>query len=400
MIYLFTQIVVSLILAAIVGAAIGWLLHRRAADRQHQHLRQSIVSQQQKLKQAETDVGMLTDDYDELKQRNQTEIEALQQENRGLAPLHSNLEKSQLLVRQLMQKHEAQLRDITHQNESRDRKFKLLQDREQTFNKLQAELDLERRKNRALSIGAAAHEQPDGSDGINNNISTDTPATPGRQAVQQAAVGSVVAAGIATLAGSASSDEHIRHDSETADVAIPPPLDESVDVGYPEVAHSEIDEPEVADPDTDDTAPAHSEDGTEAQESASEEAPASASAEPVSIETHNKRQSWASATVPDMQPADLQPDLQPDRAVTRDDSSPLFDPVEQHDDLQQIFGIGPATEKKLNELGITSYSQLAKLNRREIERISAVLQIVPGRIDKDDWIGKARQQLEEVLEEL
>lgn len=383
MIYLFTQIVVSLILAAIVGAAIGWLLHRRAADRQHQHLRQSIASQQQKLKQAETDVGMLTDDYDELKQRNQTEIEALQQENRNLVPLHSNLEKSQLLVRQLMQKHEAQLRDITHQNESRDRKFKLLQDREQAFNRLQAELDLERRKNRALSNGAAVHEQPG-----------DQPA------VQQAAVGGVVAAGIAAAAGSTSSDEHIRHDSETADVAILPPFDKNLDAGHSEIAHTEIHKPEVADPDTDDTEPAHSEDGTETRESASVEALAAASAEPPSNKAHAKRQSWASATVPDLQPADMQPDLQPDRAVTRDDSSLLFDPVEQHDDLQQIFGIGPATEKKLNELGITSYSQLAKLNRHEIERISAVLQIVPGRIDKDDWIGKARLQLEEVLEEL
>ena len=399
MIYLFTQIVFSLILAAIVGAAIGWVLHRTAADRKRQQLRQSIASQQQKLKQAETDVAMLTDDYDELKQRNQTEIEALQQENLSLAPLHSNLEKSQLLVRQLMQKHEAQLRDITHQNESRDRKFKLLQDREQTFNKLQAELDLERRKNRALSIGAAALEQPGSKDGI-NKITTDTPATSG---VQQAAVAGVVAAGIATLAGSASSDEHIRHDSEAAEVAILPPLDNRVDVDRSVVGHSEIDEPEVADSDTD---PAHSsEDGTEIQESASVEASASASAESPAVEAHDKQQSWASAPVPDVQPADLQPadlqaDLQAAQAVTRDDSSPLFDPVEQHDDLQQIFGIGPATEKKLNELGITSYSQLAKLNRHEIERISAVLQIVPGRIEKDDWIGKARQQLEEVLEEL
>jgi predicted flap endonuclease-1-like 5' DNA nuclease len=364
-------------------------------------LRQPIARQQQKLKQAETAVAKLTDDYDELKQRHQTEIEALPQDNQSLVPLHSNLEKSQLLVRQLMQKHEAQLRDITHQNESRDRKYKLLQDREQTFNKLQAELDLERRKNRALSIGAAALAQPGSKDGISNNTSSYTPATPGRPGVHKAAIGGVVAAGIATLAGTAGIDERSRHDGDTADAAILPPLDNSVDV-----AHSEIDEPELVDPGPDDTDLVHSEADAETQESACVEAPLSASVEAATVEAHEtaRQQSWASATVPDAQPADLQPNEQPDlppgRAVTRDDNSPLFDPVEQHDDLQQIFGIGPATEKKLNELGITSYSQLAKLNRHEIERISAVLQIVPGRIEKDDWIGKARQQLEEVLEEL
>ena len=82
------------------------------------------------------------------------------------------------------------------------------------------------------------------------------------------------------------------------------------------------------------------------------------------------------------------------------DSSNLFEPVEQRDDLQQIFGIGPVTEKALNDLGITSYSQLAKLKHHEIQSIAEALQIVPGRIERDDWMGNARRQLEDVLEQL
>jgi len=82
------------------------------------------------------------------------------------------------------------------------------------------------------------------------------------------------------------------------------------------------------------------------------------------------------------------------------DSASLFEPVEQRDDLKQIFGIGPVTEKALNELGITSYSQLADLKSHEIEKIASALSIVPGRIERDNWVGNARKQLEEVLEEL
>ena len=80
--------------------------------------------------------------------------------------------------------------------------------------------------------------------------------------------------------------------------------------------------------------------------------------------------------------------------------APLFDPVDHQDDLQRLFGIGPTTEKALNTLGITSYSQLAELERHEIEKIADALQIVPERIEKDDWVGNARRQLEDVLEQL
>lgn len=82
------------------------------------------------------------------------------------------------------------------------------------------------------------------------------------------------------------------------------------------------------------------------------------------------------------------------------DNSYLFEPVEHRDDLKQLFGIGPVTEKALNELGITSYSQLAYLKKHEIEKIASALQIVPGRIERDDWVGNARRQLEDVLEQL
>ncbi len=93
---------------------------------------------------------------------------------------------------------------------------------------------------------------------------------------------------------------------------------------------------------------------------------------------------------------DLQKELDDD-----ENSEPnAFEPVERHDDLQQIVGIDPLTEKALNDLGITSYAQLAKLKHHEIETIANALKIVPARIESDDWVGNARRQLEDVLEEL
>ena len=41
----------------------------------------------------------------------------------------------------------------------------------------------------------------------------------------------------------------------------------------------------------------------------------------------------------------------------------------QHDDLQTIRGIGPVIEKKLNNAGIMTYADLARLSPQELENI-------------------------------
>jgi len=43
---------------------------------------------------------------------------------------------------------------------------------------------------------------------------------------------------------------------------------------------------------------------------------------------------------------------------------------------------------------------LADLKQHDIEKIADALQIFPGRIERDNWVGSARAQLEEVLEDL
>lgn len=60
------------------------------------------------------------------------------------------------------------------------------------------------------------------------------------------------------------------------------------------------------------------------------------------------------------------------------------------DNLQKIMGIGPYTEEKLNEIGIYNYSQIAKLNEKDIEVVTELIKFFPDRIRNDRWVSKAK----------
>lgn len=60
------------------------------------------------------------------------------------------------------------------------------------------------------------------------------------------------------------------------------------------------------------------------------------------------------------------------------------------DNLKMIKGVGPAIEKTLNELGIFRFMQIAQMSEHDIERIAQRLRGFRARIDREDWIGQAR----------
>ena len=62
------------------------------------------------------------------------------------------------------------------------------------------------------------------------------------------------------------------------------------------------------------------------------------------------------------------------------------------DDLKQISGVGPALEKKLHDLGITSLQQVADFTPEQIAEVDEKLNF-KGRIERDDWIGQAKTLL-------
>jgi len=67
--------------------------------------------------------------------------------------------------------------------------------------------------------------------------------------------------------------------------------------------------------------------------------------------------------------------------------------IEDHekDDLTLINGIGPFIEKKLNDIGIYTYKQIAAFDGPKIEQVTRDVAYFPGRIEKDDWVGQAQK---------
>ena len=59
------------------------------------------------------------------------------------------------------------------------------------------------------------------------------------------------------------------------------------------------------------------------------------------------------------------------------------------DDLKKVKGIGPVFEGKLNELGIFTFEQIAKLKDEAREAIEDLTGF-PGRVEREDWIGQVK----------
>jgi len=59
--------------------------------------------------------------------------------------------------------------------------------------------------------------------------------------------------------------------------------------------------------------------------------------------------------------------------------------------LTLIDGLGLWVEERLNTLGIYTFSQISKLTHTDIEIITEVLEIIPGRIEQDKWVEQARE---------
>ncbi len=58
-------------------------------------------------------------------------------------------------------------------------------------------------------------------------------------------------------------------------------------------------------------------------------------------------------------------------------------------DLTLISGIGPVIQRKLNDLGIYSFEQVAELSPEMIDKITKNIKFFPDRIARDNWIGQA-----------
>ena len=62
------------------------------------------------------------------------------------------------------------------------------------------------------------------------------------------------------------------------------------------------------------------------------------------------------------------------------------------DDLKQIPGIGPATERILHSVGVFTFRQIANWRGEDLEAITAKLGDSPDRLKCDGWTDGARRE--------
>lgn len=67
--------------------------------------------------------------------------------------------------------------------------------------------------------------------------------------------------------------------------------------------------------------------------------------------------------------------------------------IQDKNNLQQIKGIGPLIEEKLNAIGIFNFKQISNFNSKDITKITELIKFLQGRIERDDWVGQAYRLL-------
>ncbi len=116
-------------------------------------------------------------------------------------------------------------------------------------------------------------------------------------------------------------------------------------------------------------------------------APANDPSAPDAHEAHAAAEEAHIAAVLSALPADATPQQKAD-AVGKRPAGLSAPRAGAQDDLQRIKGIGPVNERRLHELGIFHFDQLAAWTREEIRWVGTYLAF-PARIDREQWIAQA-----------
>ena len=68
------------------------------------------------------------------------------------------------------------------------------------------------------------------------------------------------------------------------------------------------------------------------------------------------------------------------------------------DNLQELKGIGPFIEEKLNALGIFKFEQIAKMTSKIEDEVNIAIEFFPGRVKRDQWVAQAKIKIGEDVE--
>jgi len=77
------------------------------------------------------------------------------------------------------------------------------------------------------------------------------------------------------------------------------------------------------------------------------------------------------------------------KAAPKKEAAPKADII---DDIKLIGGVGPALEKKLNEAGIKSLKEIAKMSAKKMAALDEELKL-GGRTQREEWIEQAKELL-------
>ena len=105
------------------------------------------------------------------------------------------------------------------------------------------------------------------------------------------------------------------------------------------------------------------------------------------------------ATAPSNPPSTAEPEevqIETKTAVLYDK---IIVPDREQDDLTRIEGVGDFLAKKLNTHGIFTYAEIASWTPDRIKDVTEMIGYIPGRIEKDDWVGQAALLLQQQTNE-
>ncbi len=130
---------------------------------------------------------------------------------------------------------------------------------------------------------------------------------------------------------------------------------------------------------------------------AADDTPAETAAEPAKAEPEAEKPEAKGADASEAPAEEATPEPEAAAPAADDDGEAailfLSAPDGDADDLKKITGVGPVLEKKLNDLGIFHYRQIAAFNAEDVEKVDSRLNF-KGRIERDDWIGQAKSLAE------
>lgn len=66
---------------------------------------------------------------------------------------------------------------------------------------------------------------------------------------------------------------------------------------------------------------------------------------------------------------------------------------ERGDTLTELTGVGAVSAGRLQEIGITTFAQIAAWSDDDMEAAAARIKVSPERIRREDWVGQARAKV-------